>query len=70
MDPDERFLRDVHGLVRVLHHRERELHDAPLVALDQTPERVCIARLGSLDQRAIVGLAGVWRWRARTALLL
>ena len=56
MDPDECLLRDVHGVVRILHHAERKLVDPALVPLDQLPEGILVAFLGRADQRTILDL--------------
>ena len=54
MDPDERLLGDVHGLVRILHHAERELVHAPLVSLHESAKGLRVAATGVPDERIVV----------------
>src|SRR6266851_129248 len=52
--PDERLLGDVHRLVRVSHHPQRQLVDAPLVPLHQSPEGLRVAALRGPNERPVV----------------
>ena len=54
MDPDECLLRDVHGLVRVLRHGERQLDHPALIPLHQRAKGFRVAGLRRFDQRPIV----------------
>ena len=61
MHPDECLLRDVHGLVRVLHHSQGKLDDAAVVTLHERAERLLVAPLRRPDQCPIVlGLLGTF----------
>src|SRR5258708_40189673 len=54
MDPNECLLRNVHGVVRILQHADRELVHAPLVLLDELAEGGGVALLGGPDQLPVI----------------
>jgi hypothetical protein len=54
VDPEERFLNEVAGILLVAHHADGDGEGAPLMALDQLTKSRLVALLSRLDERTIL----------------